>query len=341
MPYQNRKLLSFASLATVSLTTMIVLTGCFPSDSSSDDSDDDAQTDGDITYKTFTNTIADCEAHTGSFYSEDVYDINNSTTFDGSVTVSSANDSCSLMSNGIPNHDFNDSSDRAFSHDVVQTNYALEWTRNPAIAGEITELRNGEDEGIMLNGVPIAVLTSTCWDDACEWRENPFYGTKARSIDSNDAHSNSSGEYHYHGNPVDLYDNTGATVSAVIGYAADGFPIYGPYILDSITQQIREVESSYKLKEGTRQSGEPDEGDAYTGEWREDYEYVEALGDLDECNGMEVDGAYAYYVSSTFPYLMACFKGTPDDSFSTRGLSARSHSHGHGDHGEDEHVHPH
>ena len=38
-------------------------------------------------------------------------------------------------------------------------------------------------------------------------------------------------------------------------------------------------------------------------------------GDLDECNGMTVDGAYGYYVTDQYPWVMACFQGTPDPSF--------------------------
>jgi len=299
----------------------------------------EAETSGpvDITYEAYTSSNPDCAEHVGEFYSSDVIDVNNSTTFDGEVVIESSESDCTLISNGIPNHDFNDSETGSFAHEVIETSYNVTLDRSPETAATVTAFKNGEDEGIMLNGVPIAILTSTCWDDDCEWRENPFYGPKSRSIDSNHAHSNSNGEYHYHGNPKDLYDSSGLSESAVVGYAADGFPIYGPYFLDSSTDSIREVTSSYVLQTGDR-PGDGTEGSAgpggtYTGEWREDYVYTQGEGDLDECNGMELNGQYAYYVTTTFPYLLSCFKGTPNDSFSESDSSARLIS--------KEHTHPH
>jgi hypothetical protein len=46
----------------------------------------------------------------------------------------------------------------------------------------------------------------------------------------------------------------------------------------------------------------------------DDYEYA-AVGDLDECNGMTVDGQYGYYVTDAYPWVMRCYRGTPDASF--------------------------
>ena len=41
-------------------------------------------------------------------------------------------------------------------------------------------------------------------------------------------------------------------------------------------------------------------------------------GDLDACNGMTVDGQYGYYVTDTYPWILACLRGTPDPSFYKR-----------------------
>ena len=51
------------------------------------------------------------------------------------------------------------------------------------------------------------------------------------------------------------------------------------------------------------------------GRWSSDYEYAAGAGDLDECNGMIVDGLYGYYVTDSYPWVIGCFRGTPDDSF--------------------------
>ena len=54
-------------------------------------------------------------------------------------------------------------------------------------------------------------------------------------------------------------DNPGAEGSPVIGFAADGFPIYGSYFLDPQTNQVRKAISGYELKAGTRPG--PDDDD--------------------------------------------------------------------------------
>ena len=103
--------------------------------------------------------------------------------------------------------------------------------------------------------------------------------------------------------------------SPVIGFAADGFPIYGAYIMDSNTNQYRKVTSGYTIKpgsRGTKSSTNP--GGNYSGLYEEDWEWTGA-GDLDACNGMTYQGQYGYYVTDTYPFIMHCFKGQPDASF--------------------------
>jgi len=55
-------------------------------------------------------------------------------------------------------------------------------------------------------------------------------------------------------------------------------------------------------------------GGSYDGTFRNDYEYT-ASGDLDECNGMEKDGVYGYYVTNSYPWVLGCFVGSPNNSF--------------------------
>ena len=106
---------------------------------------------------------------------------------------------------------------------------------------------------------------------------------------------------------------SGRRASGVIGFAADGFPIYGSWA--DLGDGIRQLRSSYRLRAGDRPTGAGNPGGTYDGTYRDDYEYVEGHGDLDECNGMTVDGQYAYYVTNAFPYMTNCFVGTPDPSF--------------------------
>ena len=114
-------------------------------------------------------------------------------------------------------------------------------------------------------------------------------------------------------------DNPGINGSPVIGFAADGFPIYGSYFLDPSSNQVRKAISGYSLKAGLRPG--PDDtnpGGSYNGLYVDDYEFTDA-GDLDECNGMSVNGSYAYYVTDSYPWMLACHSGSVHASFGKGG----------------------
>jgi len=142
-----------------------------------------------------------------------------------------------------------------------------------------------------------------------------------------DAHSEPlKGTYHYHadGNCIFWTPPSGQTMkdyafskvdstthSKIIGFAPDGFPIYGSYGYAADNVTIKEMTSSYRLKDGADGSN----GSA-------DEEYVAGLGDLDECNGKvgptpEFPGGIYHYYSTKhngagswgFPYFPLCYMG--------------------------------
>ena len=101
--------------------------------------------------------------------------------------------------------------------------------------------------------------------------------------------------------------------SPVVGFAADGFPIYGPYeCADADCATVVELQSGYQLVAG---------GDSVTCAYK-DYEYVPVADDptvLDECNGhVGPGGDYHYHLTATYPHQTACFRGTPDPSIVQR-----------------------
>jgi hypothetical protein len=122
--------------------------------------------------------------------------------------------------------------------------------------------------------------------------------------------------------------------SPLIGFALDGYPVYGPYGWDQ-SRQVRRFRSSYRLRPGLDRTRLPSglvltpaqEGPAVgpdfpAGTFVEDYEYVAGLGDLDEHNGRFAitpefpEGTYAYFLATNeagkaaFPYLVGpTYKG--------------------------------
>jgi hypothetical protein len=148
------------------------------------------------------------------------------------------------------------------------------------------------------------------------------------------------GNYHHHQNPTafdldatptsdvcNLYDADGlyvldATAHApLIGFAYDGFPIYGAYGYTNIdgTGGIARMKSGYELRNiTTRTNGPAVDATYFLGYFREDYEYVSnaAADYLDEHNGRFCitpdypNGTYAYFatidadLNSAYPYVV-------------------------------------
>lgn len=157
------------------------------------------------------------------------------------------------------------------------------------------------------------------------------------------------GNYHHHQNPsafkldinvvsdiCNLYDAEGLYAidatqhSPLIGFAYDGFPIYGAYGFQNAdgTGGITRIKSSYQLKNITTRPNGPDVDQVVTlgmstetlflGYFREDYEYVAHPEEdfLDEHNGRFCvtpeypNGTYAYFATvdenwnSAYPYVV-------------------------------------
>ena len=272
-----------------------------------------------ITGAKFTNLSANCADYAGQYRST-ANDAGQGTVFQGQVTITQNTGSCTISSNSIPNHDFNDG--QGFPNNVGEVNESFDIITNPAPAGASTPLSIRQDNAILLNGVKVDVLAAACFgvgdertgcgNDNQPWRFDPMHGPNGFNVDTNNAHAQPDGAYHYHG-PPPIFNGDASTASGVIGFAADGFPIFGPYFDDNGT--FRPAVSSYSLRAGNRPTGTGDPGGSYDGSFRDDYEYIAGQGDLDECNGMTVGGQYGYYVTTGFPYIIGCFTGTPDPSF--------------------------
>jgi hypothetical protein len=281
--------------------------------------------DTDITDLLLTNRREECSYYAENRFSN-VSDIKRSMQFTGSITMTVEGSECVLVSNSIPNHDFNDAT-AAFATQVSEVSAEFRIPTQPAFASTATPISLATDNAVFLNGVKLDLLAAGCFgvgdgnigcnDIEQPWRYDPMSPLTMFGTDANNAHPQPDGTYHYHGNPKALFDQNAMSESPVIGFAADGFPIFGSYIDDN--GQIRAVTSSFQLLSGSRPSSADDPGGTYDGTFVDDHEYVPGSGDLDECNGMMRDGSYGYYVTDAYPWVLACFKGTPDSSFDKAG----------------------
>ena len=249
-----------------------------------------------------------------------------------------------ISSNSIPNHMvglFGNVPGALNPHSISEQNLVYNLPISPVIAQSLIPLQgaNGPNYsfGIMLNGIeldPVAAepfphegrdSPNANWDWNLEATNTPL------GLDCNNGHVQPSGQYHYHGAPISYLDNQNLSSDTMnlIGYAADGFPIYYKYAFSDPfdeTSSITEMTTSYRLKTGLR----PGDGisapcDEYNGVYVNDYEYINELGSLDEANGREgktpeyPNGTYYYIITEDFPGIPRYFKGIPSNDFSIGG----------------------
>lgn len=232
-----------------------------------------------------------------------------------------------ITANGVPEHPVGDFPNR---HDPVPLRpqqLRLEMPEKPAVAANMTPLGMWLF-GVATNGVPFDP-GGPFWnaDGASGWQFDVLSPAVAVAlgIDVNRAHTQGRGMYHYHGLPTGLlwaarYVAPLQTMH-LLGYAGDGFPIYGPEgpaAADDLKSPARRLRSSYRLRGGLRKDGP---GGKFDGTFVEDFEFVPGSGDLDECNGRlgptpEFPGGTYYYVlTDEFPYIPRQFRGVPNSSF--------------------------
>ena len=240
-----------------------------------------------------------------------------------------------LRANGAPEHHVGSFPNRGNPHAIEEQSYEVRVPAEPAMAASTTALGN-HNFGFAVNGVPFDPGAAEFYlgDRNTTWQYEALGGAVPLGIDENHAHVQPTGAYHYHGLPTHLLEELGVQegkVSPLIGWAADGFPIYalyGPSDPKDAGSSPTEYGSSYRLRQGARPEGEGHPGGTYDGTFVADYRYVDGAGELDECNGRTIvttefpDGIYAYFLSRDWPVIPRCYRGTPDPSVTSRGPGA-------------------
>jgi len=237
-----------------------------------------------------------------------------------------------IKANGVPGHQVGRFPNRGNPHSIETQEYEFKVPAEPQFIGSSigVGLRNF---GIAVNGVPFDPSAAEWFKGwrGSEWRYEALSGAVRLGVDENYAHVQPTGAYHYHGLPWGLLKRLKLSKSAhspLIGWAADGFPIYALYGYDNKRNTeggIRQMKSSYRVKSGQRPGGLTAPEGSYDGTFIPDYEFVKGRGPLDECNGAQVatpefpNGTYAYFLTEKWPVIPRCFNGTPDDSFALRG----------------------
>ena len=213
-------------------------------------------------------------------------------------------DTLVVESNGLPHYTFVPIT----PNPLVTRDWHWEVTRSPQVADESTSLPLLGYAGFAVNGVPFYGPNEAAVPDP--------YGDPIYNEIMDGCMGHVGAEYHNHAlyvkcliesslveTPWTNPEPSPSEPSPIVGYAADGFPIYGPYgCLDEECSEVVEFKSSWV------QIGDPS-----TYAW-DAYQYQEQGGSeyLDRCNGRTgADGSYRYHTTATFPYIMGCYSGTP------------------------------
>ena len=210
------------------------------------------------------------------------------------LEVSCTSDSLIIRSNGIPHYEFVPITPNPLRARTVEHRLP----RQPKLADRTTQIPRLGTVAVAVNGIAIFGPNEGP-RPSFEAFGDPIYNS---IMDSCMGHT--ADVYHYHALLVQCLSNSPVPKgkpSPIIGYAFDGFPIYGPYgCLDAACKQVVEFKSSWERT-----------GNPQTNAW-DAHRYVsnKSAVHLDQCNGrIGPDGTYRYHATFTFPYILGCYRG--------------------------------
>ena len=236
-----------------------------------------------------------------------------------------------VTGNGLPDHSVGSFPNNGNPETMAAQNVSASGRLSPIWTNAKTAVSGpGVPMGYALNGIKIDPATAGTCNDAgtsCplgpggggSWNIEAMGQTAFNfGTDSNNAHVQPGGAYHYHGVPEGLVTklNKGQAMT-LIAWAPDGFPIYARYgytTANDATSPIKVMVSSYTLKT-TPDANRPATNLYAMGTFTQDYQYALGADGLDECNGRTgvtpefPNGIYHYYATDTYPFFQRCVKG--------------------------------
>jgi hypothetical protein len=200
--------------------------------------------------------------------------------FNDNVQVTVTDDLYIVHSDGIPNHPTAAFPNKDNPNHIEKQDYTFYLPRHPTRAEKPSRLPMGPI-GVALNGIPFYNPYNAEGNDAVS-------GLYAEVFDSCCGHPDQMGRYHYHKYPVCIktpFHDTPGVHSPLIGYAFDGYPIYGP-------------------------QGENGKAPA---------DLDACNGHTDKARG------YHYHVTAGFPYIVGGYRGVVDTrNFDRPGMHRRA-----------------
>ena len=113
----------------------------------------------DITNAVLSDRSASCAAFADT-YTSSATDVQNADTYTGAVDITVNGGNCTISSNAVPNHDFNETG--RFATAFREQTQSFTMTASPSAAARPTALSLQYDNAVFLNGVKLDLLAAGC-----------------------------------------------------------------------------------------------------------------------------------------------------------------------------------
>lgn len=218
-----------------------------------------------------------------------------------------------IVSNSLPDHDTGEFPNNGNPNTISAQSMVLTYPATPTWTGAANF---AQMPGMAVNGIafePGTAETVTCASGEV-YRIEGLQDLYNLGMDFNNAHVQPTGQYHYHG-IADLLVSTHDTGNDLVqvGFAADGYLMY--YSRSGVYGSSYSLDATARTGTDCVASGPAGgsavaiEGSSTDGTYGSDWVFSAGAGDLDECNGTEIDGEYAYVLTDEFPFIPRCLNG--------------------------------
>lgn len=219
-----------------------------------------------------------------------------------------------ISTNALPNHDTGEFPNSGNPNSISAQQDTYTFPTQPNFTGNAITSRT---PGVAINGIkfePETAERATC-STGEEYRIEAIQDFIDLGLDFNNAHVQPTGAYHYHGASQKIVENLGEGKDDLVhvGFARDGHLMY--YSKQNTFKPSYTLVSEPRTGSNCQISlgpiSDPVElaGTSPDGTYKEDWVYDASLGDLDECNGITIEGQYVYLLTDDYPYISRCLKG--------------------------------
>jgi hypothetical protein len=218
-----------------------------------------------------------------------------------------------IEANALPNHATGRFPNAGNPNTITAQNALWKFPTVPVTTGRARFVRV---PGVSVNGVkfePATAETVACASGET-YQVEALQDVYDLGMDTNNAHVQPNGEYHYHGVSQLMVESFNGTSEDLVhvGFAADGHLIYysksgaypPSYRLETTPRTGTDCQPSLRNTSASDFEGSVPDG-AYTSDWVFDPD----AGVLDECNGTTVDGVYVYLITDGYPFVSRCLMG--------------------------------